>query len=653
MAIIKKGTTNASISESNFVNYAAFDSASISKAFSTVEANTAKIANQSTKTNLVYTSTLKAQPTIFSASQFDLNDLRINKITEAAKNVLRNPAIDSQPYRFGVLEQIRPEIQEYKKAYRGVSGLITTLQSLFDPAEAAYIQAEFEGIGRAKAYDTVIKEAEEQVRSEYAENDGVPDPDAENERYKEYQNQLAVRETALIYEEFYNMGKLVVKLIAYMEARYTKIESKMENKLRARIQKEDQIEKLNRRIALETDKLAGLETRRVEILGDYGVAQRLLEDDWKNIYEKNIKRAKVLTEGVRGLYYVRVRQAPISMPLADPLSLRYGKASDIVPGCDWQEDVDIPDELDDFFDTVLEVPMSDWAGLKSFTYYLPVDKRIDYISQLRSARFKTKPALNYKTAIFSRPVQTRLFAVRTQSRSVIENLSRYTLPLYRGSVKVFQQEAAKVMSLEDLLGSTRGVLCKEAQTMRDRLEQCVACMLEHLNELPPSIRLQWAQLAEDDRIVVNTVNKWPGLERAEADDFNATRTLSELVDWWFRQLDGGASASGQSAMRNMIRAILIYSALGDPSEIVQGEVQVPPRKLDIGESLRLRLNRMPKPGTVLQLLDPQQKIIALLNIDDHDEQGTLANITHVNQKNAIINTNYRVVASKLTKQLKY
>lgn len=651
MARIKKGTVSANIKEAKYVNYTAFDSASIAKAVSTVEANTAKIAVKNTGTNLVYTSTLKAQPTIFSASQFNLNDLRLNKITEAAKNVLRNPAIDSQPYRFGVLEQIRPEIQEYKKAFRGVSGLVTTLQSLFDPAETAHIQAELEKFGRAKSYDTVIKEAGEQVRSEYEKNGGIPDE--KDESYKEFQNQLAVRETALIYEEFYNIGKLLVKLIAFMEARYTKIESKLENKLRTRIQKEDQITKLNRQIALETDKLAGLETRRVEVLGDYGVAQRLLEDDWKNIYEKNIKRTKILTEGVRGLYYVRVRQAPISMPLADPLSLRYGKSSDIVPGCDCQEDVDIPDELDDFFDTVLEVPMNDWAGLNKFTYHLPVDKRIDYISQLRSARFKTKPALNYKTATYSRPVQTRLFAVRTQSRSLIENLSRYTLPLFGGSVKVFQQEAAKVMSLEDLLGSTRGVLCKEAQTLRDRLEQCVACMLEHLNELPPSIRLQWAQLAEDDRIVVTAVNKWPGLERAEADDFNATRTLSELVDWWFRQLDGSASSSGQSAMRNMIRAILIYSALGDPSEIVQGEVQVPPRKLDIGESLRLRLNRMPKPGTVLQLLDPQQKVIALLNIDDHDEQGTLANITHVNQKSAIINTNYRVVASKLTKQLKY
>lgn len=648
MARIKKGTIDASLSESKFVSYTAFDSASISKAYSTVEANTAKIASQNTKTNLVYTSTLKAQPTIFSASQFDLNDLRINKITEAAKNVLRNPAIDSQPYRFGVLEQIRPEIQEYKKAYRGVSGLFTTLTSLFDAAEAAYIHDGFNKIGSIKTYEQVLAEAEAVVKAEADANGGVPE-----EGSQEFRNKVAEVEIPLLYEEFYNIGKLLVKLIAYMEARYTKIESKLESKLRARIAKEDQIEKLNRRIALETDKLAGLETRRVEILGDYGVAQRLLEDDWKNIYEKNIKRAKILTEGVRGLYYVRVRQSPISMPLADPLSLRHGKASDIVPGCDWQEDVDIPDELDDFFDTVLEVPMSDWAGLKNFTYHLPVDKRIDYISQLRSARFKTKPALNYKTATYSRPVQTRLFAVRTQSRSLIENLSRYTLPLFGGSVKVFQQEAAKVMSLEDLLGSTRGVLCKEAQTLRDRLEQCVACMLEHLNELPPSIRLQWAQLAEDDRIVVTAVNKWPGLERAEADDFNATRTLSELVDWWFRQLDGSASSSGQSAMRNMIRAILIYSALGDPSEIVQGEVQVPPRKLDIGESLRLRLNRMPKPGTVLQLLDPQQKVIALLNIDDHDEQGTLANITHVNQKSAIINTNYRVVASKLTKQLKY
>jgi hypothetical protein len=167
------------------------------------------------------------------------------------------------------------------------------------------------------------------------------------------------------------------------------------------------------------------------------------------------------------------------------------------------------------------------------------------------------------------------------------------------------------------------------------------------------LRLEWAQLAEDDRLRVEEVAYWPGLERAERDDFNATRTLAEIVAWWFKQLDGDATALARAAMRNMVRATLIHAAMGDPTEILQGNVQVPPRKFISGELLRLQLNRAPKPGTMLQLLDPQQRVIALLNVDDHDEKGTVARIsqlTNLSQTNLQITTQFRVVASKATAQ---
>ncbi len=71
----------------------------------------------------------------------------------------------------------------------------------------------------------------------------------------------------------------------------------------------------------------------------------------------------------------------------------------------------------------------------------------------------------------------------------------------------------------------------------------------------------------------------------------------------------------------MLRATIIQSALGDPTEILQGQVQVPPRRLALGEPLRLKLNRAARPGTVLQLMSPRQEVVALLNVDDDDEKG--------------------------------
>ena len=230
-------------------------------------------------------------------------------------------------------------------------------------------------------------------------------------------------------------------------------------------------------------------------------------------------------------------------------------------------------------------------------------------------------------------------------------MAQAVMPFTEVSSKNRHYLAARVISLADLLGGTRGILQKNAQTLHNRLEQAIACMLEKLNELAPSIRLQWAQLAEDDRLPVERAELWPGLERAEREDFNATRTLSELVAWWFRQLDNDASSTAKSAMRNMIRAALIHASLGDPAEIIHGTVQVPPRRLVLGEGLRIQLNRNAKIGTVLQLMDTEQRVIALLNVDDQDDKGTFAKITQVTQKDALVTTQFSVVASKATAQL--
>ena len=164
------------------------------------------------------------------------------------------------------------------------------------------------------------------------------------------------------------------------------------------------------------------------------------------------------------------------------------------------------------------------------------------------------------------------------------------------------------------------------------------------------MRLQWGQLAEDDRLRVEQVSWWPGLERAEADDFNATRTLSELIDWWFRQLQSEASANSRSALRNLVRALLIQASLGDPNEIVRGNVHVPPRQARIGERLQVKLNRAPAPGTRLQLLDPQQRVVAVLAIEDHTPQSTRVNIVDLVEPNLVINTRFSVVSNRLTRE---
>ncbi len=568
-------------------------------------------------------SALHQSPNVFSAMQFNMDNLRLDKITQIPKQALTKPSFTAKEFQFGVLEHIRPETQEYKKAINGFNNLMTTINGLFDKSDAATIKNELKKYGTPQTYqaiqDTAVAASEE----------------------------IAPK----LYEALFILGKILVHQIAYMEARYVRLEAELSLKLRARIRKETEIEKLVALIRAGTEQLAGIDKRRIEYLGDYGVVQRLLDDDWLDVFKLDQERTRVLTTGVKGLYFLRVCQTPIGLPLADPLLLRYGKSSDIVPGCDTDEEPDLPDDMDDFFDTVLEIPMNDWAALREFKIQIPTADKLDYIGNLRQTRLyskTTKQAAATTQNATKSQVNVSLFGIRIQTQATLNFMAQAVLPVAIASSKNRQDLAVKVLSLADLLGGTRGVLQKNAQTLHNRLEQALVCMLEKLNDLAPSIRLQWAQLAEDDRLSVERVELWPGLERAEREDFNSTRTLSELIAWWFRQLDGDASAVARSAMRNMIRAALIHASLGDPAEIIHGAVQVPPRRLTLGEPLRVQLNRPPKVGTVLQLLDTQQRVIALLNVDDHDDKGTLAKITQVTQKDALVTTQFRVVASKAT-----
>ncbi len=123
--------------------------------------------------------------------------------------------------------------------------------------------------------------------------------------------------------------------------------------------------------------------------------------------------------------------------------------------------------------------------------------------------------------------------------------------------------------------------------------------------------------------------RWPGLAEAEERDFNGVRTLVELVAWWFRQLDADASAAARGAMRNLVRACLLLAASDDPQQLVQGRLQTLPGRFRLGEALRLRLDREAAPGTLLQLFDDDQRVIATLRVNDHDDQGTVASVASI------------------------
>lgn len=381
--------------------------------------------------------------------------------------------------------------------------------------------------------------------------------------------------------------------------------------------------------------LQALDGQRQEALGDRAVALRLLAEHWASVERAWAERRRILDNHL-GLYYVRVRETPLSLTLPDPLELRHTDTDDIVPGCA-SETTELPAVLAPFLEAVYDVPLGDWAALRELHAWLPERSRLAALVARRRDRLAGRRPMSGEGS----GLGTRLLPLQQGGLALARELAGRPFST-DGALSRVQQQARDLLALDDLLSGPPHRLREPARTLHQRLGNAAACLVERLRAIPAAVRLAWAEQAEGDRLAVEQPERWPGLERAEAADFGSVRTLVELVHWWFRQLHAEATGASRSVLRNYVRACLLHAASDDPAQVLRGSVATLPGRFRVGEPLRLRLNREALPGALLDLLDPQQRVVGTLRVEDHDEQGTLAVVTRVLDPGAAVSTAYRV-----------
>jgi hypothetical protein len=580
---------------------------------------------------------LTRKPETYSAFELSINKSRLDLLANLSKEAVAKPAYEAKEFRFGVIDHISPEVSEYEKAYFGMQDLLSTLTSIFDATDAYSLKTKLKKVMNNEAM--ISPDALEALIDSRTTAIIDEEPPRTNKTFNELRSLIASQER---YRQLFNAGKVLTQWIAICESRYNQVERKLQGKLREHSKKLAHIEKLSGLIRIAREVLENLDASMDERAGDYGVAQKLLEEDWRKVYHQNNERKRILTQAIQGLYYVRVRNTPISKPLVDPLALRYSRPTDLVPGCAWQVSDEIPEQLNDFFEAVTEIPIKDWRALSPLHYLLPSSHRYPYLMSLRNSRYSIRTKNKPMTA--SSSLLSRLKPLQTQTQTIFHHWSG--LSATSGSAKstsLIQKQASAVFSIADLMIGTQGKLKREISTLHEKLESAMSCLLDLLSQLPGSIRLAWGQLAEDDRINVGEVGSWPRLKDIELDQFNTARTLSELVAWWFKQLDNDASAQSKAAMKNCIRAALIYASLGDPSEIVRGKVSIPPTQFRDGERFRVSLNRAVYPGVKLQLLDQKQQLTAELTVEDSDRDSVQVLITKRLKASINVNEQFTVL----------
>lgn len=433
-------------------------------------------------------------------------------------------------------------------------------------------------------------------------------------------------------------GVVLADDIRTMEALRHALVTVRRRQQQALAQKQAQVAALIGRIKAERAILNTLAAKRSETMGDYAVAQRLLAEHWQAIEAVWAARQRIIDSNL-GLYYARVRETPLSRSLPDPLALRPGSADDLAPGCPARTGP-LAEGLRPFMAMLLDIPAADWGVLHNLANLLPGRSQLEPMVVQRRQRLQVRLSQAVATVAIGQPLTSLLAHHQAMAQAIAAQ------PFSMAALRKMQGQAHQILALEDLVVCPVPALRNAAIELHQRLEAAAGCLLSLLRTIKPSLRLAWAGLTDDDHLPVESPERWPGLEQAEADDFTSIRTVVELVGWCFRQLTTEASGDSRTAMRNLIRACLLLAVGDDPEQLLHGKLSSLPSRLQPGERLRLALNREPAPGDLLQLLDEEQRVIGVLRVEDHDSNGTLASIVSIINPNATLSLAMRISGQK-------
>jgi len=563
-------------------------------------------------------------------------------------NPISDPLFISANHNFGVLGHILPIVREYNNAFSGFKELRESNTDLFEDIKE-YVDGLVDGTELNRYKQIILELLDERLSDAPAEDGKTP-----KRIWYRTMGDLLARNALVVGEDgtgdekkatksrhLFNAGKVLVSDIGELEKLHTAFRAlyRLLNR-RAKLTNKE-LKKLAAEITKARSKLYALDAPRREALSDYALAQQLIIEEWRQVEARYLERQRIL-KSHQGLYYVRVRETPLSLGLPDPLSLRFGTDADPVPGCSNAEPM-IPDELTPFQEAVLDIPLRDWRGLTNHWHLLPGRLRIASLLERRKVRIKSRVdlAASVESSLMIHSSGLRLQSLYQQNRTVLHQFSKITLQPSK-SLAEFQRNSTHVLSLEDVLNGPPHRLRRQAEKLRSQLDRATSCLLEQLLQLPPSIRLKWAEEAEENRLRVNRPESWPMLQQAEQRDFDAVRTILELVQWLFRQLDSDATAASHTALSNLVRACLLEAASDDPGELLQGKLLIAPGRLRLGATLRLKLNREALPGVRLQLFDDAQRVVGAVRIEDEDDQGAVAQVIDIWDQNAILSTNSHV-----------
>jgi hypothetical protein len=329
------------------------------------------------------------------------------------------------------------------------------------------------------------------------------------------------------------------------------------------------------------DKLGEIDAKLLELRHDALVTRSLFEEERARIAAINDRRRAILDTYVTSLVFVRPRlvEARLDVPSV-PL---HGEYVNPVPAC-LAEDFEATGELAEMLEVFRNVPVAWLTEAKGLVRLVNDPASMVDMMQQASARTtkitgdtaRTASPQAYNTHEYGKVINKIIAAHQQHQETFVKQKALEDSASLNAKTWVqLVDQAESQISLGDLIARGKGFskLAVKAAEIVENLED-VAVSLYHLcNELPPVVRLQWANLISiyDRPVDLRHLEALPGFDKL---DHTLRRDQQNMVDWLFSQVNTGIDQARQT-MNDLVRVCILLASHAPVSTIVKGYVNSP------------------------------------------------------------------------------
>jgi hypothetical protein len=379
--------------------------------------------------------------------------------------------------------------------------------------------------------------------------------------------------------------------------------------------------------------LRSVDVEVAEARHDLGTAERLREEERARVTAVNSRRAAILETHVHAIAWRRARAADVrdEVPLIEVAS---GLAPNPVVACR-REHEEAPDEIHDYVQLLREVPVSWFPAIAAMV------RRIQQLDSAHSAiRTMLERAIvprHLAAAVevtsanrFLKGVQNAMVAGRRiveSRRAAVATLDFARIPML--SLTEAQTQLGAMATIGDLIAGThrQPALTRAANEEIDAIATIAGCLHESFGEVPPIVRLGWAEtLSEFDRPA--PLANLAGLPGWGEVPIELRRTLQGFVDWLFSRINR-ADQAAEDAINELVRISLLMAAHAPVDKIIPAHLIAPaPARIGSKLFLALDITRVRK-GMMTLVRDDHDRIISRAVIDDIVDGRAQATVTQV------------------------